>query len=303
VKLERSDSKKPVMDGPELQQAPKERRLRSKGSVATLPNTGSGAVASIQQVVPSVPLSISTSQGGGVGTALSQAKLEQEIAAGVALRADSAKPAQAAVKAEAADPGHPASQAKREAPAALEPSLVQPSLAPSLIMKDDPLPNAQVKSSRERGMPDVGDVAVTAAAVAPPPPPQPVQHPTGVWLGSLGDRSLLTTKQEDEATVHVDGVDVPRAAWRPVADPVVRRLAAEPSNAVSRKAAGEPQGPRSSRATRNYKLFSKAPGQRAAPRAARVVVSVWTPATERPLGELFGTQVFDSQGELPPLNL
>jgi len=114
------------------------------------------------------------------------------------------------------------------------------------------------------------------------------QHPTGVWLAALAH-----TKRE---TVVVDGVELPRAKWRPCAEVIAVPAGSATPSGGSRANAKGPQ--RSTR--RSFKLFRKADGQRAQPREAVVPVAPWAPAEGRPLAEVFCSQPLDSQSQLMP---
>jgi len=128
------------------------------------------------------------------------------------------------------------------------------------------------------------------------PAPEPVVHPTGTWLKSLG-----MPKQERPA-VRVDNVEIMQAAWQAGAVPVTAARIAESSTpARQHNGIRSGMGARGF-ARRNFKLFQKGVGQRR-PAVEIVPVAPWVPPQEPDLGNLFNSQslTFESQSQLPPV--
>lgn len=108
------------------------------------------------------------------------------------------------------------------------------------------------------------------------------ENTLGVWL----EVKARSTKD----SVVVDGVEVPRASWRPGGAEVVPRKAARAQSADARGSNAQ-QG--------RFKLFRKSGGQKCPEPAALVDVAPWVPAAAPPLAEVFCSQPLESIGSEP----
>jgi len=124
-----------------------------------------------------------------------------------------------------------------------------------------------------------------------------VEHPTGVWLNSLGQQD--SSKANDSFII--DGVTVSRAAWSPSIQPHASCSTTthvginNGANTVSQGSATAKQP--------NFKLFKKGQKQLRKSGDNFVVTEPWEPAPGRSLAEMISSQPFDSQSQLPPVEL
>lgn len=273
--------------------AVKEQDSPEKPRTAAAPRPGGGAGAETPKPeearngrdVDGAPLTLS-SEASGMKEEKEEEKKQPDGAAFAAVR----RPGAPGLGAGALTvPETPASQVKPEPlpPALVESSAVKAEAAEQKLA-------AAAAAVEGRGGPGAGGAAAAAAPAPGSPPQRRVQHPTGVWLTSLGQGTSPEGQAVQESCL-VDGVEVPRAACRAVPN-LARRPRAPGAAAVAER----PRG-RGSRGC-NFKLFRKAQGQRGLPREHVVPVAPWLPAAGPPLAEIFGSQPLggDSDSQLLP---
>jgi len=193
------------------------------------------------------------------------------------------------------------SQPKREPADVAEPSLkfepvhnVEPSFAKRLVE------GSEARQGRAVPLVEISNTAKVdrdeGKAVEPGMgselTPAPVKHPTGVWLQSLRSEQVEPPLQENRSII----TDVPQAPWSPDAEVMLRS-----PNAASARGQATPKGEAARTTRRNFKAFRKALGQVPRVRDPVVQVAPWVPEAGPALAELFCSQHFDSQSQMPPV--